>query len=79
MPTFTAFDRCDHPGCTAQAFVRYTLPPPPTDTLDPDLFPSLQFCGHHASRHSAELVAQGFIESANDLHLLVPDTRSAAS
>lgn len=43
-PELTAHDRCDHPRCGAQAYVRYTLA---TGHLD--------FCRHHSNRHEAAL------------------------
>jgi hypothetical protein len=58
----TAFDRCDSPGCTAQAYVRARL----RTRME------LVFCGHHGHDLAPALVRQGAV-IRDDSHLLTQD------
>jgi hypothetical protein len=59
LAPLTGFDRCDSPGCSAQAYLRAQL----RSGLD------LVFCGHHGHDLVPGLVGQGAIVR-DDTHLL---------
>ena len=65
-PELTARDRCDHPRCGAQAYVRYTLP---SGFLD--------FCRHHSLAHEAALydIATDVQDETHKLFPAVPRTQ----
>jgi len=62
LPALTAFDRCDAPDCTAQAYVRALLPSGR----------SLAFCGHHGHALLPALAGHR-AHIRDDTHLLVGD------
>ena len=62
LAALTAFDRCDSPGCSAQAYVRARL----TSGLE------LVFCAHHGRELSPVLAGRG-ATLRDDSHLLVED------
>lgn len=62
LAPLTAFDRCDSPGCSSQAYVRARL----VSGLE------LVFCGHHGHDLAPALSAKGAV-IRDDSHLLVED------
>jgi hypothetical protein len=68
LPALTASDRCDAPGCSAQAYLQALLP----SGL------SLIFCGHHGHDLLPALAGKG-ADIRDDTHLLAVDrSRDAA-
>jgi hypothetical protein len=69
LPALTAHDRCDAPGCSAQAYLQALLPSGR----------SLIFCGHHGHDLLPALAGQG-ADIRDDTHLLAVDrSRDAAT
>lgn len=66
LPALTVFDRCDAPGCSAQAYVRARFP----SGLD------LDFCGHHGHDLMPALAGRGAVVR-DDSHQLAGDRRLA--
>jgi hypothetical protein len=64
LQALTAFDRCDAPGCTSQAYLRAQL----------ESGLQLVFCGHHGHALTPALVGQGAI-IRDDSELLAGDRR----
>ena len=64
LPALTAFDRCDSPGCTSQAYVQARL----KSGLQ------LVFCGHHGHALMPALAGQGAV-IRDDSELLTGDRR----
>jgi hypothetical protein len=62
LAALTAFDRCDSPGCTSQAYVRARL----RTRME------LVFCAHHGHDLAPALVRQGAV-IRDDSHLLTQD------
>ena len=62
LPDLTGYDRCDHGGCNAQAYVRVRLPGSPSD---------LVFCGHDYAKHESAFFERGALIRDERERLLV--------
>jgi hypothetical protein len=64
LPPLTAHDRCDHGGCSAQAYVAVRM-----RMTDKE---SLYFCGHHFRRVQDSILAQHPFAIRDDIAVLKP-------